>query len=181
MHACMHDTRNIYTYMYHIWSHTFISALRGGMILASSTRTSPSGILFRHWWMMCRLCRISSTRHRYLGRLEDGERSRYSRPTVCVCVINMLGIHIVNLFICQHTRAKISRVMQCIVSACLSQTIQYNCMVSSMKAWILTEDQWSAKPCSLDCLHIILTIIIILLYIHTYKRYSCKYTHTHLS
>lgn len=45
---------------------TFISARFGGEILASSTLISPSGILLRHWRMIRRDCRISSTRHRYL-------------------------------------------------------------------------------------------------------------------
>lgn len=55
---------------------TFISARLGGMILASSTLTSPSGILLRHWRMMWRLCRISSTRHRYLVREDEWRKEK---------------------------------------------------------------------------------------------------------
>lgn len=47
-------------------SFTFISALLGGEILASSTLISPSGILLRDCKMMRSDCRISSTRQRYL-------------------------------------------------------------------------------------------------------------------
>ena len=46
------------------------------MILASSTRTSPSGILLRHWWMMWRLCLISSILHRYLQPARNGGEDR---------------------------------------------------------------------------------------------------------
>lgn len=45
---------------------TFISSRLGGAIFASSTLTSPGGILFKHWCMIFRLCLISSIRIKYL-------------------------------------------------------------------------------------------------------------------
>ncbi len=48
---------------------TFISALVGGTHLASSVRTSPSGIWFKHCSMIRRDSRISNIRQRYLKEL----------------------------------------------------------------------------------------------------------------
>ena len=51
-----------------LWCRTFISARLGGTHLASSVCTSPSGMSFKHWYMMRSDSLISLMRIKYLER-----------------------------------------------------------------------------------------------------------------
>lgn len=63
---------------------TFISALLGGVILLSSTFTSPGGILFIHWWIIRMLWRISSIRIRYLKEHRNANTLKYIKIIIII-------------------------------------------------------------------------------------------------